>query len=84
MIKKIVKSEKLKKVLLVILMITMMSTINPIISNAGIGASILTKPICSFGMRILDSVNAMLATLFASDAKIQRRRGRHERNIKCF
>lgn len=46
MIKKIIKSEKLKKVLLVILMITMMSTINPIISNAGIGASILTKPIC--------------------------------------
>lgn len=70
MIKKIVKSEKLKKILLVILMMTMMSTINPVVSNAGIGVSLLTKPICAFGMTILDGVNAGLATLFAFDEKI--------------
>lgn len=70
MIKKIVKSEKFKKILLVILMITTMSTINPVVSNAGIGASLLTKPICAFGMAVLDCVNGVLAALFAFDEKI--------------
>lgn len=71
MIKKIIKSEVTKKVLLVILMIIMVSVVNPIVSNAGIGLSTLTKPISGMIMRSIDGINALLATLFASDTKIK-------------
>lgn len=69
MIKKIMKSEIIKKILLSILIITTISTINPAISNAGIGVSILTKPFSSFIMLCIDGVNAMLSTIFAADVK---------------
>lgn len=69
MIKKIMKSEIIKKILLSILIITTISTINPAISNAGIGVSILTKPFSSFIMLNIDGVNAMLSTIFAADVK---------------
>lgn len=70
MIKKIIKSEMIKKILFVILIIVMMSTITPTVSNAGIVTSILTKPISSMVMGILNGVNGMLAAIFAPEEKI--------------
>lgn len=70
MIKKIIKSEIIKKTLLVILIIIMVSVVNPLVSNAGIGLSLLTKPISSMAMGILNGVNGMLAAIFAPEEKI--------------
>lgn len=69
MIKRIIKNEVIKKTLLVILIIIMVSVVNPLVSNAGIGLSILTKPISSMIMGCMDAVNAMLTTIFAPDTK---------------
>lgn len=69
MIKKIMKSEIIKKILLSILIIITVSTANPIASNASIATSIITKPLTSMLMGILDGVNVMLSTIFALDYK---------------
>ena len=69
MIKKIMKSEIIKKVLLSILIITTIATLNPVVSNAGIGVSLLTKPITSMLVGLLDGTNALLSVIFAFDFK---------------
>lgn len=70
MIKKIMKSEIIKKILLSILIIITVSTANPVVSNASIATSIITKPLTSMLMGVLDGVNAILSVLFAFDYKI--------------
>lgn len=70
MIKKIMKSEIIKKILLSILIIITVSTANPIVSNASIATSIITKPLTSMLMGVLDGVNAILSVLFAFDYKV--------------
>lgn len=72
MIKKIMKSEIIKKILLSILIIITVLTANPIVSNASIATSIITKPLTSMLMGVLDGVNAMLSTLFALDFKYKK------------
>lgn len=69
MIKKIMKSEIIKKILLSILIIITVSTANPIVSNASIATSIITKPLTSMLMGVLDGINVMLSTIFALDFK---------------
>ncbi len=68
--KKFIKKNAISKTALAILIITLFSIISPICSNAGIGISILTKPYSSYCMMIIDGFNAALATLFASDEKM--------------
>lgn len=70
MIKKIMKSEIIKKILLSILIIITVLTANPIVSNASIATSIITKPLTSMLMGVLDGVNAILSVLFAFDYKV--------------
>lgn len=69
--KKFIKENAISKFALVILIITLFSIINPIHSNAGIGISTLTKPFSGMVMRSIDSLNALLATFFASDTKME-------------
>ncbi|MGN1270926.1 MAG: hypothetical protein ACI4UX_02965 [Clostridia bacterium] len=69
--KKFIKKNAINKLTLIILTITLLSIINPIHSNAGIGISTLTKPFSGMIMRTIDSCNALLATFFASDTKME-------------
>ena len=68
--KKFIKNNIVTKTALVILIIMLFSIITPTCSNAGIGLSLLTKPYSAMVMRTIDGFNALLATLFASDEKM--------------
>lgn len=68
--KKFIKNNIVTKTALVILIIMLFSIITPTCSNAGIGLSLLTKPFSAMVMRTIDGFNALLATLFASDEKM--------------
>ncbi len=69
--KKFIKKNAISKTAITILIITLISIISPICSNAGIGISTLTKPFSGMIMRTIDGFNALLATLFASDEKMK-------------
>ena len=69
--KKFIKKNAISKTAITILIITLISIISPICSNAGIGISPLTKPFSGMIMRTIDGFNALLATLFASDEKMK-------------
>ena len=69
--KKFIKKNAISKTAITILIITLISIISPICSNAGIGTSTLTKPFSGMIMRTIDGFNALLATLFASDEKMK-------------
>lgn len=69
--KKFIKKNAISKTAITILIITLISIISPICSNAGIGISTLTKPFFGMIMRTIDGFNALLATLFASDEKMK-------------
>lgn len=68
--KKFIKNNIVTKTALVILIIMLFSIITPTCSNAGIGLSLLIKPYSAMVMRTIDGFNALLATLFASDEKM--------------
>ena len=69
--KKFIKKNAISKTAITILIITLISIISPIWSNAEIGISTLTKPFSGMIMRTIDGFNALLATLFASDEKMK-------------
>lgn len=64
------KKDNIKKIAIVILIFMCFNIIIPTYSSAvGIGVSLLSKPIATLVMHILDSINAMMSLTFAFDAK---------------
>lgn len=59
-----------RKISLLLLIIMIFNIMLPNTSNAGIGISLLSKPICGLVVLLTDSVNALLANVFAFDSKV--------------
>ena len=66
------KSNANRKIALILLIVMIFNIMIPTYSHAlGIGVSLLSKPIASLIMMVLDGVNSLSATLFASDTKME-------------
>lgn len=65
--KKLIKSDICKKIILVMLMITL---IMPNYSHAGFLTSVINKPLQIFALGIVDTLNSVLTAVFALDSKI--------------
>lgn len=64
------KSNANRKIALILLIVMIFNMIIPTYSHAGIGISLISKPLTGLIMMIFDGVNAILATVFATDEKI--------------
>ena len=65
----LMKKDNIKKIAIIILMFFCFNLIIPTYSSAGIGASLLSKPIATLCMHIIDGFNRGMSLAFALDSK---------------